>query len=112
MSKFLIVLALLLVALVGCQPAADKAVPPREPELIIDYAGWPEVTKGPIRVDPIVFRFCRGPTPAEQQKGPHFVPAVRVYANDVAAAHLREDRGGSPPVGATIVKEKWWNEQD
>src|SRR5215213_6618158 len=110
MSRFLVVFGALLVALVGCQPATDKPSPPRDLELI-DYAGWPEVTNGPIRVDAQVFRFCRGPTRAEKQKGPHFVPAVRVYANDVAATHLREDREGSLPVGATILKEKWWNEQ-
>jgi hypothetical protein len=117
MSKFLVVLGVLLVALVGCQPAADKPLPPRDPELI-DYSGWPEVTKGPIRIDPQLFNLCRHVTRAEMQqygaegRGPHTVPAVRVYANDVAATHLREDRGGSLPTGAAIVKEKWWNEKD
>src|SRR5262249_45810355 len=45
----------------------------------------------------------------EKERGPHFVPAIRLYANDVAAAHLREDHAGPLPAGATIIKEKWLN---
>src|SRR5262249_39822116 len=33
-------------------------------------------------------------------------PAIRVYANSVAHAHLRENRPGAMPVGSVIVKEK------
>ena len=118
MSRYLVVLSLFVSALVGCQFASDAPptnkksadAPTIDESGTIDYAGWPQLTKEPVRIAPQAFRFCVA-TPRQQKLGPHFAPAIRLYANDVAADHLREERTGPLPVGATIVKEKWWNEK-
>src|SRR4051812_3977733 len=110
--------ALILAALAGCRPAADA--PPANDKAApngIDYAGWPELTKRPLRVDMAVFMRCSAPPPGDPshaealRRGPHYTPTVRVYANDLAAAHLREDRLGPLPLGSTVVKVKWWDEK-
>lgn len=98
------IMAATLSLVVGCRRADDG----------IDYAGWPELTSKPYRVDPAAFSRCTGPTPAEKERAerrsPHHAPAVRVYANSAAAAHLREGHGPLP-VGAVVIKEKWWDEK-
>lgn len=110
MSRQFVVVGLLLAALSGCQRVSDAQVAPGWESGTIDYAGWKELTKEPVRIQPAQFAYCR-PVPEAAQLGPHWKPEIRLFANEVAAAHLREGRGGSYPVGAIIVKEKWWNDK-
>lgn len=80
----------------------------------IDYAGWTAVTVEPIRVPEQLFFRCRVDPQVEEgmkKRGPHFVPAVKVYANPVALDPLRSG-STAMPVGSVVVKEKWWNDKD
>jgi hypothetical protein len=58
-----------------------------------------------------VFLDCRS-APDEKDRGPHFVPSLRVYANPTAFAAVRSEDTKVMPVGSVIVKEKWRNKQD
>jgi hypothetical protein len=79
----------------------------------IDYASWPAVTPQPIRVPERAFVLCRSSREMDRQqreRGPHFAPAVKVFANPIALATLRTT--SAMPVGSMVVKEKWWNAND
>jgi len=91
------------------QPILDDAKPADDKGL--DYSGWTSITKEPIRIPENVFTLCR-PSPLVETKGPHFVPAIKVYANAEAAKHLKSKATGAMPEKTVIVKEKWWNEKD
>jgi hypothetical protein len=74
----------------------------------IDYAGWPTLTREPVRVSPEFFAFCRPPvdTPNTVARGPHLAPTVRYHVNPESEVVVKA--GTSPvSVGTTIVKEKW-----
>lgn len=86
----------------------------------LDYSKFEPARKEPLRVPPAVFALCRPPSPAElkkqKERGPHFAPAVKFFANESALAELRSDKKSADkistmPVGAKIVKEKWWDEK-
>lgn len=77
----------------------------------IDYAGWPSLTKDPVRVSPEIFTMCRAPVvaPNTVARGPHLAPSVRYFVNPENETVVKA--GTNPvPVGTTIVKEKWWRE--
>jgi hypothetical protein len=92
----------------GCGPGPE-APPPKAPTALIDYAGWPQLTLKPIPVARRSWALCSGPDqddPTMKKLGPHAAPAIRIYANPVAHAHLRDSRPGALPVGSILVKEK------
>lgn len=103
-----------LVPFAGCAPAPEAQTSSGQApsSLSLNYAGWPVLTAKPIPVAVETWSYCRPPSPddlAEKERkrlGPHFVPAIRVYANPAAHAHLREGRPGALPAGAVIIKEK------
>ena len=86
----------------GCGQHVPTATPNGPP---IDYAGWPALTAEPVRVPENLFTYCRR-HPEEERRGPHFVPAVRYYANPSGYAAVAETTG-PVPVGTTVVKEKF-----
>jgi hypothetical protein len=105
--------AALLPILAGC-PAPPPPEPPPATRSVngLDYKTWPQLTPKPVPVAVTAWQDCRAPDPdsefAKQSKkyGPHFSPAVRVFANPVAEAHLRSNNTNALPVGSVIVKEK------
>jgi hypothetical protein len=108
-------LSVLVVALIaGCSPRPGSSIPAAEAASRtsegIDYASWPAVTPQPIRVPKEAFVRCR-PTPQQTERGPHFAPAVKVYANSVALSAIRSAPTQAMPVGSVVVKEKWWDEK-
>jgi hypothetical protein len=100
-------LAILAAALAaGCSAPAAPDPPPDGPP--IDYAGWPALSDEPVRVPEATFSFCVV-HPEKARRGPHFAPAVRYFVNpDGFAAVTGGD--GPVPVGTTVVKEKWWKD--
>jgi len=82
----------------------------------IAYSSFHSVTKDPIRISKEAFELCRPRSDAftaeRKARGPHFAPAVKLFANDIALKQLRTEETYAMPVGATIVKEKWWNEAE
>ena len=112
MSRCSVVVGLLFAMLVGCRSSTDT--PHSDGVGLIDYAGWPELTDKPVRVSYVASLMCSSDSAGEYQRkhGPHFVPAIRVYANVLAAEHLRESCTGPLPVGSVIIKEKWLDEKD
>lgn len=120
MSRYALVVALLLVAVVGCGRSA-KRTPTRGP---IDYSDWQSFTDKMFAIEPELFSLCddRGEneqdrkerlrTLAVEKYGPHVGPSLRLFANDLAMEHLRTGRPGPLPVGAAIVKEKWLPDAD
>jgi hypothetical protein len=97
--------------LTGCNAASTAALKsaPRSQypdEDLREYAGWAAMTAEPIRVPAALFALC-GTPPEEMQLGPHFTPAIKVYANPVAAAALRGGKVTHLPRGSALVKEKW-----
>jgi hypothetical protein len=108
-------LSVLVIALLeGCStsppfpPPADEAA--SQTGEGIDYAGWAAFTPQPIRVSKEAFLLCRA-TPEQIARGPHFAPAVNVFANPIAFSAIRSASAGNMPVGSVVVKEKWWNER-
>src|SRR5262245_25805351 len=100
-------LALVCIIPVACGPSPGSAP---SVEGGIDYAGWPAVTEKPFEVPEHVFRFCRPPEEGAKEHGPHFAPAMRVFANPTGFEAVRA--GSTPmPVGSVVVKEKWWNKE-
>lgn len=74
----------------------------------IDYSKWAALTPKPITVPKELFTLCdaRPFARMQQQRGPHFQPAVSYFANADAAKVLTDDPKAALPVGGTIVKEK------
>jgi hypothetical protein len=105
----------LLPCLAGCPSLPPE--PPAQAAGGIDYAGWPLLTRKPIPVAAAGWMYCRAPGPdgeyTKQSKkyGPHFSPAIRVFANPAAEAHLRSGEAAQLPAGAVIVKEKLLDEK-
>src|SRR5262245_25017955 len=95
----------------GCHSPAPEPEDTPTADSPIDYAGWPRLTKKPFPVAQHAWSLCRGwngDPVAEKEAarlGPHFAPAIVVYANPTANAGLRAD-AGPLPVGSVIVKEK------
>src|SRR5688572_4162882 len=93
---------LMIMAFAGCVPAepgASAAGPgtaknhvPQARHAAIDYSAWPAVTDRPFPVPENMFSGCLM-TPEMQDRmasrGPHFVPAIKVYANPIAYEFLR-----------------------
>jgi hypothetical protein len=74
------------------------------------YQNWPLLTPGPVDVSEGLFFRCLIGDPEAYEKifdsqGPHWSPAVRVYANPIAKAAIDEKRATFPP-GSILVKEK------
>lgn len=76
------------------------------------YQQWPMLTPGPVDVSERQFFSCAivivdreaGNSPQDNQ-GPHWSPAVRVYANPIAKAAIDGKLAKFPP-GSILVKEK------
>jgi hypothetical protein len=79
----------------------------------VDYSKFKLARSEPLRVPRAAFALCRPPSDfeGEKQRGPHFAPAVKFFANDQALTQLRSGKASTMPVGATIVKEKWDDER-
>ena len=97
--------------LAGCNAASAPPLTPAPKDQYPDedlraYASWPAMTVEPIRVPPGLFNLCGNP-PEQIQRGPHFAPAIKVYANPVAAESLRIGKASRLPTGSALVKEKW-----
>jgi hypothetical protein len=105
---YLLGIALLCLLPVACNSSAGRTPTVEDG---IDYAGWAALTEQPFEVTEAVFTYCREPPADREQRGPHFVPAVRVYANPTALAAVRAGAPATMPVGSAVVKEKWWNKQ-
>lgn len=100
-----------LAVLAGCNAASAPPLTPAPrsqypDEDLRDYASWAAMTAEPIRVPASLYALCMTP-PEQQQRGPHFAPAIKVYANPVAAAALRAGKVSHLPTGSALVKEKW-----
>jgi hypothetical protein len=119
MSRHLAVF--LAIAFVATLHAADPKLEGNKPDKkagLPDYSAWKPLTAEPLRVDRSVFLRCDLPRPEElkvrQARGPHFLPAVKFIADAAATEAIQADPQGTMkkplPVGATIVKEKYWNE--
>lgn len=84
-----------------------------EPTGAIHYSKWTALTPKPVAVHQDLFRRCER-SPATQKRikdlqkrdGPHFVPAIKLFANPEAEKALKDDPKATLPVGGTIVKEK------
>lgn len=113
------ILALTLVGFIAFAVFVVAADPePNKPagEGLTDYSSWKALTAQPIRVDRTIFLRCEPPdastTRMAKARGPHFKPAVKFFANPGAAEAIQAGAKSPLPVGATIVKEKYWNEKD
>lgn len=106
----------LLLATTSAMMAADPETKKPAGEGLPDYSSWKALTAQPIRVDPAIFTRCAPPDAATRQiakaRGPHFVPAVKVFASPGVAEALQAGAKTPLPVGTTIVKEKYGNEKD
>lgn len=103
-------LAALLLA--GCQ----SELPPADDPALVEpatFSTWPATTDKPVQVGPVMWAFCRAPTPEEEKAqdaalkmhGPHAEYSIVVRVSPDAIAAFRE---GEPlPVGAIVVKEKY-----
>ncbi len=72
------------------------------------YENWKRLSDNPYPVDPSFYFLCALPFGAMEEmerRGPHVEPAIRHFANDLAASALAKNEA-SLPVGAIIVKEK------
>jgi hypothetical protein len=108
-------LSVLVVALMaGCSTSPPSSTPVAEATSQtsegIDYGSWSAVTPQPIRVPKEAFYRCSA-TPDQIARGPHFAPAVKVYANPTALSALQSTATWAMPVGSVVVKEKWWDEK-
>jgi hypothetical protein len=105
--------ALVIALLSGCSASPQSSTPFAEDGSSmsegIDYTSWAAFTPQPIRVPEKAFLDCRA-TPEQVARGPHFAPAVHVFANPIAFSAIRSGPTGTMPVGSVVVKEKWWNE--
>ncbi len=77
----------------------------------IDYAKWTALTEKPVVVSEYLFTSCSVATPKQikdlkELHGPHFVGAIKMFANAEAEKALKDDPKAILPVGGTIVKEK------
>jgi hypothetical protein len=105
---------LLAAAAAGCQPDPAPIVDPAPADpspFPIDHAGWPPLTAEPVRVHAQFLAMCRAPTEEEERRASpfHFAPNLQFYANPAAAEAIRS--GAAPvPFGATVVKEKRWQD--
>lgn len=116
MRRAMVTASLTAVLTAGCHsPTLEPEAAPEEPAKVtgtIDYAGWPRLTEKLFPVASGAWLYCAAPRPdseiAKERKrlGPHFAPAIIVYANSAAHAHLRGGGAGPMPVGSVIVKEK------
>jgi hypothetical protein len=74
-----------------------------------EYQKWPMLTPGPVDVSERTFFACNVDIEAWKRltdsQGPHWSPAIRVYANATAKAAIDEKKGTFPP-GSVLVKEK------
>jgi hypothetical protein len=109
----LLVAALFTLPLTAAEPEAKPAA---EKPALPDYSAWKALTPEPIRVDRSIFTRCDRPAGggprAQSGRGPHFMPAVKIFANPAATEAINAGPKTPLPVGATIVKEKYWNEKD
>ena len=102
----------MVVFLAGCQ----KVTPPASDPALVEpatFSAWPSVTDKPVRVGPVLWLYCRGPTPEEatardaaaKLHGPHTEYSIVVRVSPEASAAFRE---GKPlPTGAVVIKEKY-----
>src|SRR5262249_41838903 len=100
--------------------AADSTTVATDDDLR-DYSTWPAVTPKAILISKWIFQQCPSVPPVHQvpevqkewqRRGPHFRPAIKVYANPVGHEALQSDSTSPMPVGSVVIKEKWWNEDD
>lgn len=82
-----------------------------------DYRSWPLLTTEAHRVSPALAIQCAPVTPEQLERerkihGPHADRWIKVYANPIAAAALRDKNVTVFPEGAVIVKEKLRAPQD
>lgn len=105
-----VLVPLILAAGVGLGRARGADEP--KPAAGIDYAKWAALTPEPITVHLKLFTLCDLMTfdklskELKERHGPHFVPAVKYFANAEAAKELKDDPKAVLSVGGTIVKEK------
>lgn len=74
------------------------------------YQQWPMLTPGPVDVSERQFFLCgivdlEAWNRTHDGQGPHWSPAVRVYANPIAKAAIDGKQAKFPP-GSILVKEK------
>lgn len=77
---------------------------------LVEYQKWPMLTPGPVDVSEGTYFLCNIVNTEARKRliesqGPHWSPAIRVYANDTAKAAIDEKKGKFPP-GSVLVKEK------
>jgi len=73
-----------------------------------DYQQWPMLTPGAVDTSNRQFFLCGLSTKRdedEKREGPHFSPAIRVYANATAKTAI-ENKSKTFPRGSVLVKEK------
>jgi hypothetical protein len=79
----------------------------------VDLSTFKELADDPFPVPEVSFTVCTIPPDlieGTERRGPHFRPAIRLFANGVAAdAIARRNSGFVMPVGSIIVKLKLRN---
>jgi hypothetical protein len=106
---------LVVASIAGCSPMVSSPMPVAaaisQTSEGIDYGSWSALTSKPIRVPNRDFADCVS-TPEQIKRGPHYAPAVKVFANPIALSALQSEPAKPLPVGSVVVKEKWWDEKN
>src|SRR5262249_53632750 len=100
---------------VSSDRAADSKPAATEDYNFDGYRDWPAITPKPVRVSEFFFGECEmHPEVLKElrRRGPHFVPAIMVYANPVAFQAFQAEPASAMPIGSIVVKEKSFSNED
>jgi hypothetical protein len=105
-------MVLVIAGVAGCRPPASPGSAPALVEPAV-FTTWPRITGRPMRVSAELSMLCTALPPhtppgrnaATSRRGPHADASIVVRVSPNAVAAYRD--GGSLPVGAVVIKEKY-----